>query len=150
MAQFSGSPGAIYPALRRLRARKWVSAIRQKTSARKREEFQITQTGRRALLDWLRQPLRRAEVVHGLQVLLLRFAFFDGNLARNEICRSVTALEQELNAYVRELEGYGESSGLLNSRTTGALAFRNGLDGYRTHLSWVRSVRRTFSCERRQ
>lgn len=145
IGHFSDSPGAIYPALRRLKARKWVTAAREKQSARNREVFQISPTGQQALLHWLKQPFGRTEVVHGLDTLLLRFAFFDGNLSRRETCQFLADLERELGAYINELERYAATSGFLSSLNTGALAFSNGLTGYRAHRSWVRRARRMLS-----
>jgi|SRR5271168_2624927 len=145
LGRFSDSPGAIYPALRRLKARRWVTAVREKGSARNREVFRISPIGNQALLRWLKQPFGRTEVVHGLETLLLRFAFFDENISRDEACHFLTNLDRELNAYIKELERYAAASGLLTSTSTGALAFRNGLDGYRAHRAWTRRVRKILS-----
>ena len=58
MGRFSDSPGAIYPALRRLEERKLIteSAIVQPTK-RRRKALQITPEGRVASKAWLRRPL---------------------------------------------------------------------------------------------
>jgi DNA-binding PadR family transcriptional regulator len=149
MRHFSDSPGSIYPALRRLKARKWVTAIPEKDSVRRRELFHIAQAGRQALIRWLQEPFDRSAVVRGLETLLLRFAFFDGNLSRRQAYSFLAHLERELNAYIRELEYYGATIGLLNSLTTGALAFANGLGGYRAHLAWARRARKSLSDEGR-
>ena len=138
MRHFSDSPGTIYPALGRLKGRKWVTAARDKSSSRKREIFHITEPGKRALLEWLQAPFDRSEVVSGLGALLLRFAFFDGNLSRRHACTFLRRLERELSGYVGDLEKYAAETGFLKSVSTGSLAFTNGLDGYRAHLSWTR------------
>lgn len=145
MGHFSDSPGAIYPALRRMKLRRWVTAVREKANARNREVFQISSAGQQALLQWLQQPFGRTEIIHSLETLLLRFAFFDGNISRDEANRFLSNLERELNSYIKELERYGTASGLLASTSTGALAFSNGLDGYRAHRAWARRVRRVLS-----
>jgi DNA-binding PadR family transcriptional regulator len=128
-----------------MRTRKWVTSILDEDGGRKREIFQIAPVGKRALLEWLRRPFDRPDVIHGLETLLLRFAFFDGNLSRREACHFLASLERELGEYVRELENYGAKFGLLNSLNTGALAFSNGLHGYRAQLSWTRRVRKILS-----
>src|SRR5262245_42081152 len=74
LRHYSDSPGSIYPALRRLRARKWVKAVAARNNARGREVLHVTNLGRRAILDWLRQPITRNDVVWGFDQLLLRFA----------------------------------------------------------------------------
>jgi DNA-binding PadR family transcriptional regulator len=142
LRHFSSSPGSIYPALRRLEGRKWVIAVPEKDSTRRRQVFHVTPAGRRSLLGWLQQPFTRDDVTGGMDSLLLRFAFFDGNLTRTRATGFLARLEEELGAYIRELESYAAASGLLDSLSTGALAFSNGLDAYRAHLSWARRARK--------
>ncbi len=138
MRHFSDSPGTIYPALRRLKARKWVSAARDKSSSRKREIFHISEAGKRAFLGWLQAPFDRSAVIRELGTLLLRFAFFDGNLPRRQACHFLRRLDKELAGYIGELETYAATTDFLKSVNTGSLAFANGVDGYRAHLSWTR------------
>ncbi len=149
MRHFSDSPGSIYPALGRLKARKWVTAARERDSSRRREIFHIAKAGKQALIAWLQKPFGRSQVIRGLETLLLRFAFFDGNLSRSQACSFLAHLERELNEYIRELETYATTAGLLNSTNTGALAFSDGLDGYRAHLLWARRARKVLSEEKR-
>jgi DNA-binding PadR family transcriptional regulator len=141
LRHYSDSPGSIYPALRRLAARKWVRVEAVKNSARKREVFHVTGAGRRALVDWLQQPITRDDVVWGLDPVLLRFAFLDGNVSRKVTARFLADLERHLEAYVEELEAYAADSGLLRTPSTGALAFSNGLGNYRAQLAWTRHAR---------
>jgi DNA-binding PadR family transcriptional regulator len=145
MRHFSDSPGSIYPALGRLENRKWVTAVREKNSARRRQEFQVTPAGKRALVEWLEEPFTRDDVIWEMDSLLLRFAFFDDNLMRRRASSFLARLEGELEAYIGELESYAAASGLLNSVSTGALAFSNGLEAYRAHLSWTRRARKKLS-----
>ena len=145
MRHYSDSPGSIYPALQRLKARKWVSAVRDKHSARRREVFQIAQAGKEGMRRWLEEPFDRTHVVHHLGILLLRFAFFDGNLNRTRALNFLVHLEQELADYVSELEDYAASSGVTESVNTGALVYSYGLDSYRALLSWARGARKQLS-----
>ena len=71
--QFSDSPGAIYPALRRLRSGGLIEAAAADTG-RKTEVFRITAAGRRALRATLEAPPSERESA-GRQ--MLRFAFLD-------------------------------------------------------------------------
>jgi DNA-binding PadR family transcriptional regulator len=144
MRHFSDSPGSIYPALRRMKARRWVTAYPEDGSARKRQEFAITDAGTRALIHWLRQPLKRADVIWRLEQLMLRFAFLDGNVDRPVALRFLEELERELAAYVRELREHDKAfdSGMRSS--TGYLAFKGGIESYHTHLLWARQVRKQF------
>ena len=145
MRHFSDSPGSIYPALRRLQNRKWITIAAQEGKGRKRQVFRASPEGRHALVHWLSRPVTRDDVVWGLEEIKLRFAFMDGNVARKRICEFLSELENELKSYVCELEEYASASGLLKTVTTGGMAFENGLDGYRAHLSWARRARNKLS-----
>ncbi|MBT8484525.1 MAG: PadR family transcriptional regulator, partial [Phycisphaerae bacterium] len=56
-ARFSGSAGAIYPALRRLEQRRLVRSAATPTGARPARAYSITPAGRRELRAWLQTPL---------------------------------------------------------------------------------------------
>jgi DNA-binding PadR family transcriptional regulator len=70
---FSDSPGAIYPALRRLRTAGLIEATGDATG-RKTEVFRITAAGRRALRATLEAPPSERE---SADRQMLRFAFID-------------------------------------------------------------------------
>jgi DNA-binding PadR family transcriptional regulator len=102
MGHYSSSPGAIYPALRRLEEQGLVSgSVERGQSLRPRKTFRPTRRGTQALRAWLAQPVTRDDVVFNLDVLLLRFAFM-GNLSDAEETRRF------LQSLVKELEGYVE------------------------------------------
>lgn len=145
MNHYSDSPGSIYPALKRLKARRWTGAVRDAESAHNREIFHITPAGTKALADWLQEPFGRTEIIRNLNDLLLRFALFDGNLDRKAALRFLARFEQELAGQVRDLERFMASSGMAGSASTGALAFANGIESYRGHLQWARRARERLS-----
>ena len=144
MRHFSDSPGSIYPALRRLHARKWLSGSAETASARKREEFRITKTGDRALQEWLRRGVTREDVVWGLDEIILRFAFLDGNVERAVTLNFLEDMERELSAYTAELRDHmkGMPSGPPHTAT---LAFEQGIEGYEAQLEWARRIRKLLA-----
>jgi DNA-binding PadR family transcriptional regulator len=148
MCHYSDSPGSIYPALRRLEARRWVKAAPLKKNARKRRVLEVTPAGRRALVDWLGQPITHEDVVWGLDELLLRFAFLDGNVRREQAQRFLGNLERELETYLAELERYATDSGLAAQSSTGSLAFANGIENYRAQLTWTRRAKQQLKEKR--
>ena len=78
---FSDSPGAIYPALRRLRAGGLIEASGDATG-RKTEVFRVTPAGRRALRAALEAPPTERE---SSTRQMLRFAFIDLELELDAI-----------------------------------------------------------------
>jgi DNA-binding PadR family transcriptional regulator len=145
MRHFSDSPGSVYPALRRMQARGWIAGNAGQDNARKRQEFRITPPGTRAFIGWLRQPITHEDAIWGLEQLMLRFAFLDGNVGRQDTLRFLEEFEQELTAYVRELHEYQKNFHPKLHLTTGYLAFKNGVDSYQAQLAWVRHVRKQFA-----
>lgn len=141
MRHFSDSPGSIYPALRRLQAREWLNASAEKGSARQRQVFRVTPAGDRALINWLRQPLGRDDIIWRLDELILRFALLDGSVDRDTTLHFLGELERELAAYTRELSEHAETFGAAIAATTGGLAFQNGIQQYEAHLAWAKGAR---------
>jgi DNA-binding PadR family transcriptional regulator len=144
MRHFSDSPGSIYPALRRIKARRWVTASAENGGARKRQEFAVTHAGTRALVHWLQRPVTREDVIWRLEQVMLRFAFLDGNVERPVALRFLEELERELAAYVRELREHEKVFGSEMRASTGYLAFKGGTESYHAHLLWARHVRKQF------
>lgn len=142
MRHFSDSPGSIYPALRRLQGRKWLTAAAEHGSARKRQVFRITKAGERAFEEWLRQEVTREDVIWGLDGLILRFAFLDGNVERSVTQTFLERLESELSKYVAELRHHMAAFGPGIKFTTGALAFQCGIQGYEAQLAWTRQAQK--------
>jgi DNA-binding PadR family transcriptional regulator len=136
LSQFSDSPGAIYPALERLRARCWIFASRP-VGGRRRRRYRVTPAGRRAWAGWLRRPATRAEVIWSLDALMIRFAFMGGTLSRTEAVRFLEGLARELNGHVADLKRYrqGAAEGLT---TTGRLALDSGIESYQARAAWAR------------
>src|SRR5437879_4061973 len=78
MISFSDSPGAIYPALRRLEQRGFVRGHMEKERRfRRRKVFQLTALGRAEFSRWQAQPVMRNDVIRNMDALMLRFAFMD-------------------------------------------------------------------------
>jgi DNA-binding PadR family transcriptional regulator len=149
LAHFSDSPGAVYPALRRLARRGWVAPVAPRPrSGRRREAFRVTAAGRRGLRDWLRQPVTRDQVVRDLDGLLLRFAFMGEWLEASEIQAFLEGLLRELRLHLADLESFfARASGGMSA--TGRLAFESGLAGLRAQISWAQGAARRYRNTRR-
>src|SRR5512142_1453780 len=79
LMSFSDSPGAIYPALRKLEQQGLVaSEVQGSAGLRLRRVFRITTAGTSALRAWLTRPVTADDVVRRVDELIVRFAFMDG------------------------------------------------------------------------
>ncbi len=137
MANFSDSPGAIYPALRRLEERKLVrSNIEQGSGLRRRKVLQLTPLGLSELTKWLTAPLSQADVASRLNEIMLRFAFLDTVLGPVATLKFLLSLQTELGAYIPQLKKYLKNHA-LKMPTSGRLALESGVLGYKAQLAWV-------------
>jgi DNA-binding PadR family transcriptional regulator len=137
MTAFSDSPGAIYPALRRLAADGLIRGRQEKSSGlRRRQVFHLTAAGIRALKKWLASPLSRDDVMRRTKELPLRFAFMDQVMGTDASLQFLRDLERELKAYLPTLHSYLAST--RNQMPLSArLALEHGLRGYESQLEWT-------------
>ena len=144
-AHFSDSPGAVYPALRRLERRGLLSSSGG-TGGRKRRAMRLTAAGHGALRRWLRQAPTRDDLVQPRDAPMLRFAFMEEVLGREACRRFLVRYGEVLAEYVRELEAYGRDH-LAGASASGRLAFDSGVDGFRAQRRWVERALRALAKE---
>jgi DNA-binding PadR family transcriptional regulator len=137
---FSDSPGAIYPALRRLEERGLIRGhVEDGAGLRRRKIYRLSAVGVSALKKWLSQPVTVEDVIRGMDELMLRFAFMDPVLGRSASREFLSALERELKSYVPTLRQYLKSE-QSKMPTSGRLALESGIRGYEARLRWVRDA----------
>ena len=152
MRHFSDSPGSIYPALRRLQARRWIAAAPEggdQENRRGRQVFSLTPAGTAVLAEWLERPVTRDDVIWRMQEVMLRFAFMDANVPRSTAIRFLGEFEKALGAYVAELRVDLEHMNSKMPINTGLLAFQSGIEGFEAQLSWARKARARLAEEAR-
>ena len=143
MAHYSSSPGAIYPALKRLeQGGALAGEVERAESMRPRKKYSLTAAGLETLQDWVNAGLSREDLVWRGDELMLRFGFM-GQLAPAEtVHRFLTDLAGIIDDYVVELEGhYRVIAGLelpAGVSPTGRLALRQGIGSYRELARWAR------------
>ncbi len=138
MGHYSGSPGAIYPALRALeRAGIVRGKVQRGGTLRPKRVFSATRKGLLALKRWLLHPVSRADVIWRLDELMLRFAFMDQMVSRPETLRFLESFRNEVESYVTSLKAHRTATASTMS-LHGRLAFKNGIDGYQAQARWAR------------
>jgi DNA-binding PadR family transcriptional regulator len=138
MGHFSASPGAVYPALKRIEASGWIrGSTANANTLRPKRVYEITETGLEVLTGHMRLKVERGDVVWHMDDLLLRFAFMGRLLDRRDVLVFLRQLEAETKAYLLYLRKLGESLG----RQIGVcerLALEHGIGSYRMNLNWTR------------
>ncbi|HKV60807.1 MAG TPA: PadR family transcriptional regulator [Candidatus Acidoferrum sp.] len=138
MGTFSDSPGAIYPALQRLKKRRLVSSrVHTSSGLRRRRLFRPTSAGKRAFREWQTKAITHDDVVHGVDELMLRFSFMGETVGSAQAVRFLKAFAKELAAYIPTLRRF-----LKVHRTSmpfsGSLALESGVRRYETLLDWAK------------
>ena len=140
MKSFSDSPGAIYPALRRLEKHGFVrSQIQDRAGLRRRRLFRITSAGQAELKRWAGLGLTRDDVVSNFKQVMLRFGFMDEVLGREASAGFLKSLIAELAAYVPSLRVYLDAMG-ENVSLSGKLALESGILQYEASLQWAKKA----------
>jgi DNA-binding PadR family transcriptional regulator len=144
IGSYSGSPGAIYPALRRLEQAGLVAGAVDSTKAlRPKRVFRPTTAGRNALVEWLARDIERANVERNLDELLLRFAF-------HWVLDSASATRRFLERFLDEVEGHLDELGRQRERfpdgtpPQARLALSAGIEQYRACARWARKALKEF------
>ncbi|HZD68147.1 MAG TPA: PadR family transcriptional regulator [Actinomycetes bacterium] len=142
---YQPSPGALYPALRRLE-RRGLLYVEQTVSRGRRplHLYHVTEAGRAAHLDWLRQPVVPATVASDLGLHLMRFALMENQLAREDVLAFLKSLADALDSFVSGMEQY-LASGVQSSRPDAQLALEHGIAIHRASLQWTRSAMATLA-----
>ena len=144
LAHFSSSPGAIYPALRRLQRRGLLLAeLDTATEARPRRLYTLAKAGKQAIAAWLRLPVTRDELIRGSGAPLLRFALSEGRLPREEVLAYLDSYRVALVSYVEELQEHLRRLP-ADAPLHGRLALEQGIRGFRSELEWAKSAAATI------
>ncbi len=133
LGNFGGSPGTIYPALKRLEKNAFISKDKSKEGGR--SVFSITEVGKEQLRSWLLTPPAWEQVKKNVNLLVLKFAFMDPMISTDQKIGYLDMLQMELENYLKELQQYHSEEG-IQLPINGRLAFEHGLMIYKTSLDW--------------
>jgi DNA-binding PadR family transcriptional regulator len=136
MKTFSDSPGAIYPALRRLEQAGLIRGASQQRGMRRRQVFRLTPKGLSELRKWITRPVTGEDLLHGHQEAILRFAFSEMAAGPAAAAELLESLEAALKAYVAALQEELQAIGKALP-TSARLAFECGIRGNQSLLDWA-------------
>jgi PadR family transcriptional regulator AphA len=128
---WAASYGQIYPELKRLSKAGLVEGIDAPTGGRKRTVYAITETGRAALRDWLRQPPQTYEMrEEGLLKL-----FFAGALPPEEAVEILRSMRQHRLDVIERLRGM-EPKAMAKEDPFPLMVLRGGIEFNRWFAEW--------------
>lgn len=135
---FSDSPGAIYPALRRLQERGLVRGeVQESKGLRRRRVFRTTSRGLASFKAWQSKPIVRDDMIRRTKELLLRFAFMDETFGPEQSLAFLRQFAKELSSYIPSLRKHLEVHANKMS-LSGQLALECGIQDYEARLRWAK------------
>jgi len=138
MGHFSSSPGAIYPALKRIEKNGWVrGSIDNKKTLRPKMVYRITKKGMDVLKQHLLQPVTRDDVIWRMDDLMLRFAFIEQVVGRKRTLQFLKEFQSEIDSHHRSLRQYLDEVKEFIS-PCGRLAMENGIEIYKMNAKWAK------------
>ena len=139
MGNFSDSPGAIYPALKRLETQGLVRGLVEESAGlRHRRVFRNTAKGLAALRAWLKRPITLENVARDIGELLLRFAFMDVTLGPDHSVVFLRGYAARLAEYLPELKAFHKLQA-EKMPMSARLAFESGIEEYEVRLKWAKA-----------
>jgi DNA-binding PadR family transcriptional regulator len=149
MKTYSDSPGAIYPALRRLEQQGLIRGnVEDRSGLRRRQVFRLTPKGLSALKQWIMLPIVPDDLARGEQEFMLRFAFSEATSGSAAAVKLLQSLEVALQASLPPLR---EQLDTLRSQmpTSARLAFECGIRGSECWLEWAHYALATYEKQKK-
>jgi DNA-binding PadR family transcriptional regulator len=147
MGQYSSSPGAIYPALKRLDDSALICGeVEGGDTLRPKRVYSSTPKGVEELRAWVSQPLTKDDFLHRDDEIMLRFALMGSVVDDATTCRFLEQMLEILDNYIPELRqilGAMPEAGPPHGR----LALTSGIEMYKTRRRWVRKALAEFASD---
>lgn len=144
MGNYSSSPGAIYPALRRLEANKLIAGKDESTTGgRERRIFRLSATGTAKLKKWILLPISAETLGSGAGEVMLRFAFLEQVHGREKCDTFLSDFRTALLDYTAKLEEFSRQN-RERMPLSAWLALEQGIRGYQSMLEWTEYARQQY------
>ena len=125
---FSGSPGAVYPAVRAMVKNGLLERVKGHRGKIRGQPYVLTKTGDQILREWLERPIDGWDLVRSPGVILLKLSFLRGEPAQRRLRRelgdvaaaTLAALEAYRSAAAPDLADSSEDAIRLTEALFGA------------------------------
>jgi DNA-binding PadR family transcriptional regulator len=146
MKTYSGSPGAIYPALQRLEKQGLIrGTVEEGSGLRRRQIFRLTPQGLAELKTWITLPITKEDLVSGLKTVMLRFALSEPAIGPAASLAILKSLETALQPHLQNLRE--QLQAMKAAPASARLALECGIRSYESLLDWTRFAITTYEKE---
>jgi DNA-binding PadR family transcriptional regulator len=151
MKSYSDSPGAIYPALRRLERDGLIrGTIEEGAGLRRRQIFRLTPKGVFELKQWIALPITREDVGSNLKVIMLRFAFSETAMGAGASVALLKSLDSALTPYLQHLREQLPAMMSPAVPTSARLSLECGIRSFESLAEWTHYALATYEKEGRK
>jgi DNA-binding PadR family transcriptional regulator len=140
LKHFSSSPGAIYPALRRLETAALIQGkIERENTLRPRKVYTLTSDGKAAFKEHLSQPVTLEDIIWRMDYLMLRFSFAYEILGKDGTLKFLKEFSSAIESHIQALDNEYK---VMNKDLSfgGPRAFEHGIETYRSTARWLKKV----------
>jgi DNA-binding PadR family transcriptional regulator len=137
-SHWSGSAGAIYPLLERLENQKLVASREGARGDRSHWAYELTETGRKALVAWL-APSLAGDIVSIAPDPLRTRVYFLGALPPRQRAAFLADARTKLLAHIKDIEAMPAAD------EYDALAIRGAIRAARARIAWLDDVRKSLA-----
>ena len=140
LKHFSSSPGAIYPALRRLEAAALIQGkIEKQNTLRPKKVYTLTSEGIAVFKEHLSRPVTLDDIIWRMDDLMLRFSFVYEILGEEQMLKFLAEFSSAIESHIKALENEYEA---MNKDVSfgGPRAFEHGIETYRSTARWLKKV----------
>ena len=153
LGTYSSSPGAIYPALKRLEAKGFINGEVDSTIAlRPRKVFTPTAAGYEVFREWLLRDITDDDIRRKTDELLLRFAFYstldEPGASRHFLNELADKAEEYLKAQLAQRATFTKDGAARKEIPVHArMTMEFGIEQYRALARWARKAVKHFDSE---
>lgn len=132
---WKGSFGNIYPALKNMESGGMITKSDTSMGGREKTSYHITQSGRKALKDWLKEE----QVSNELKYETILKLFFGGAESRDTSIRNIEVFEEQIQKDLKLLKTYSEALKKASGEEDHIyylLSVSFGIATYEAYLKW--------------
>jgi DNA-binding PadR family transcriptional regulator len=148
--RWKASPGATYPALKRLEKNEIIaSEIQVVNETQSRKVYHLTSQGEELIDHWITAPLTETELLEEHNIMLAKFLFAESRLTRDQVLDFLDEYEKRMDIFDSKLKIMYQFVKEVSSPHQ-RLIYRSIAMERIAHHRWIRSARQALQKDERE